>query len=66
MARSRNVALFLSTIAVASVTMACGHSPEEGDKEADKEKPALQRSSDQAPAQDQRDQGDEGGEGGEG
>ena len=66
MACSRTVALFLSTLAVASVAMACGHSPEEGDKGADMEKPALQRSSDQAPDKDQRDQGDEGREGGEG
>lgn len=57
------VALFLSTLALAGGTVACGHSPEAGEQGGDKAKPALSQPTSPAPASDE---GGEGGEGGEG
>lgn len=57
------VALFLSTLALAGGTVACGHSPEAGEQGGDKSKPALSQPTSPAPASDE---GGEGGEGGEG
>lgn len=59
----KTVALFLSTLALAGGTAACGHSPEAGEEGGDKQRPALS----QPPAQVSPSQkGGEGGEGGEG
>jgi hypothetical protein len=56
-----SVALFLTTLALAGGTVACGRTPESGEQGGDKERPAMtQPSSPANPA------GQEGGEGGEG
>ena len=56
----RTVALFLSTLALASGTVACGHSPEAGEKGGDDDKPSMSQPASPKPAQ-----GEDGGEGGE-
>lgn len=63
---SRTVALFLSTLALAGSTVACGQRHEEGEKGGDKDKPALTQPAEQAPASKDGKDGEEGGEGGEG
>lgn len=59
------VALFLSTLALAGGTVACGHSPEAGEQGGDKASPGLSQPATPAPAP-AKDEGGEGGEGGEG
>lgn len=66
MPRSRTVALFLSTLALAGGTVACSHSPEAGEKGNDKEQPSLTQPSGSSPSSPSGDEGGEGGEGGEG
>jgi hypothetical protein len=63
--KRQSVALFLSTLALAGGTVACGKQPEAGEGGEQEPKQLMQHSS-PAPAQSGDSEGGEGGEGGEG
>lgn len=66
MPHSRSVALFLSTLALAGGTVACGHSPEAGESGGETKQPSMSQPANPTPATHGGDKGAEGGEGGEG
>lgn len=66
MRRNSSIALFLSTLALAGGTVACGHSPEAGEESGDKDRLEMTQPSNPSPATQKGDEGGEGGEGGEG
>ncbi len=66
MRRTSSVALFLSTLALAGGTVACGHSPEAGEEGGDKDRQEMTQPVTPSPATQKGEEGGEGGEGGEG
>ena len=63
--KRQSIALFLSTLALAGGTVACGKQPEAGEG-GEQEPKQLTQPSSPAPAQSGDSEGGEGGEGGEG
>lgn len=66
MRRNSSIALFLSTLALAGGTVACGRSPEAGEQGGDKDRPEMTQPANPSPATPKGEEGGEGGEGGEG
>lgn len=64
--KRQSIALFLSTLALAGGTVACGKAPEAGEQGGDEERKPLNQPSSPAPATPGDSEGGEGGEGGEG
>ncbi|KMM16498.1 hypothetical protein [Synechococcus sp. GFB01] len=61
--KRQSMALFLTTVALAGGTLACGKAPEAGEQGGDQEQQQQQHQTQPAPANQN---GGEGGEGGEG
>ena len=64
--KRQSIALFLSSLALAGGTVACGKSPEAGEQGGDQDRKPLSQPSTSAPATPGDSEGGEGGEGGEG
>lgn len=64
--KRQSIALFLSTLALAGATVACGKSPEAGEQGGGQDRKPLNQPNPPAPAAPSGHEGGEGGEGGEG
>ncbi len=64
--KRQSIALFLSTLALAGGTVACGRTPEAGEQGGEEERKPLMQPGSPEPATSDDSEGGEGGEGGEG